>query len=134
MATALPQTPGYINFTPHGEKHQSSTLNAPFIVVNKGNLRVKILVRNILFIQAEHIYVRIYCGNNQNVLQRISLTSLLQELPRDSFLRVHRSFVVNLAYVDQWSKSAIYLKDHEIPIGRGRREAVLEKLGALSNG
>ncbi len=95
-----------------------------------GKLHVRLAVKDILYVQAEHVYARIYCSNQQRILQRISLSSLLSQLPADQFLQVHRSYVVNLDSVDSWSVELLFVDGTKIPISRNRRKEVIQRLEA----
>ncbi|MNY80875.1 LytTr DNA-binding domain protein [compost metagenome] len=51
----------------------------------------------------------------------------MQDLfPADRFLRVHKSFIINLQKVQQLDRNSIFLNGQQVPIGRNFREA-LEK-------
>jgi DNA-binding LytR/AlgR family response regulator len=66
--------------------------------------------------------------NDQKILQRVSIENLLTKLPAGRFLRVHRSFVVNLCCVDRWSSTKVIVSGVTIPIGRTRRDEVVRRL------
>lgn len=110
-------------------KH-SNRVNSPSssILIEDGKVQIRIAVENILFAKAEHVYVGIYFSNDQRVFQRGSLAGLLNQLPADQFLQVHRSYVVNLRWVESWTKDTISIGGKEIPISRARRSVVLERL------
>jgi len=101
------------------------------ILIEKGKLRVEIPVQNILFVKAEHVYSRIFFINNQQVLQRISLKKLLGQLPKDTFLRVHRSFLVNVDHVRKFNSTKVLIREAAIPIGRTWRGLVIPELREL---
>ncbi|MEM6770354.1 MAG: LytTR family DNA-binding domain-containing protein [Bacteroidota bacterium] len=98
------------------------------IEIEHGKLRVNIPVQNILFIKAEHVYSRIFFSNDQRVLQRISLDKMLAKLPQDRFLRVHRSYIINLAHVRKFNSTKVLVGEKVIPIGRTWRDQVIPKL------
>lgn len=114
-----------------GPSKQTSKGGYASIVVEKGKLQVSIAVENILFARAEHVYVNIFFSNNQRVVQRSSLSGLLGQLPNSEFLQVHRSFVVNLRWVESWTKETVTVGGKHIPISRSRRKDVLQRLALL---
>ncbi len=97
-------------------------------MIEKGKLRINIPVQNILFIKSEHVYCRLFFINNQKVLQRISLEKLLDKLPEDTFIRVHRSFLVNVNHISKFNHSKVMVGDTVIPIGRTWKEKVVPVL------
>jgi DNA-binding LytR/AlgR family response regulator len=50
-------------------------------------------------------------------------------LPRDSFIRIHRSFIVSVGKISAYSSDTISLGKYEVPISRSYREAVMKRLG-----
>jgi DNA-binding LytR/AlgR family response regulator len=95
------------------------------IIVEDGKLRLRVAVENILYAKAEHVYVGIYFSNEQRVIQRGSLAGLFVQLPANQFIQVHRSYIVNLRWVESWTKDTISIGGQEIPISRSRRQEVL---------
>lgn len=101
------------------------------ILIEQDKVRVQIPVQNILFIKSEHVYCRIFFTNDQQILQRISLEKLLVRLPQDGFLRVHRSYIINVEHVKKFSKKQVFIGETVITIGRTWREQVVPRLKAL---
>ena len=56
----------------------------------------------ILFLEADHIYVKVHTKSYGPIIQRNSLKELLELLPKDKFLQTHRSYIVNLEMVTSW--------------------------------
>lgn len=77
---------------------------------------------DILFIRSDGAYIEIVTLN-QTVVQRKLLKEIEQLLP-PSFIRVHRSYIINKAFVDHWTASVINIKGHEIPVSRQYRDNV----------
>lgn len=122
--------PGYM-----GPKRSPSdgpkSLSVHSIIIEKGKMRISIPIQNLLFVRAEHVYCRIFFSNDQKILQRVSIERLLSKLPAGKFLRVHRSFIVNLSYVEHWSGTEVIISGVTIPIGRTRRNEVVRRLKEL---
>ena len=55
----------------------------------------------------------------------------LEKLPADQFARVHRSYIVNLSRCNALDRHQVQLGKHQIPIGRGYREALFARLADL---
>lgn len=101
------------------------------LLIEKGSVTARIPVKNILFVRSEHVYCRIYFVNDQRLLQRISLESLLTKLPEDKFLQVHRSCAINVDFVRSFNSSRVFLGEVEIPIGRTWRVEAVARLRAI---
>ena len=57
---------------------------------------IRIHLDEILYIEGMKEYIRIHLRHKNPVMTLISLSSLENTLPRDRFMRVHRSFIINL--------------------------------------
>ena len=80
---------------------------------------------DILYLEADHIYVQVHTTAGQKILQRRSLTDLLEQLPAEQFVRTHRSFAVNIGQLSRWNKQYVYVHGKAVPLSRGRRKEVL---------
>lgn len=97
-------------------------------MIEDGNLEYDIPIDKILFIQSEHVYVRIHLSNQQSILQRKSLSVLEKELTAKNFLRVHRSYLVNLQAMTRFGHRLIVIGNHEIAVGRSYWKTVTDTL------
>lgn len=71
---------------------------------------------DIYLIKSDGAYIEIFTENS-TIVQRKLLKDILAELP-DSFVRVHRSFLVNANFVEQRNATSIIVKGHEVPVSR----------------
>jgi len=109
-------------------KYFSNKKETANITVFDGTTNHNILLKDILFLQSEHIYVQIHLKNNQTIVPRISLKDLLAKLPENQFIQTHRSFAINLQNVSSWDNEHIYLQEKTVPVSRSRKKAVLSYL------
>lgn len=75
---------------------------------------------DILFIRSDGVYIEIFTLR-EKLVQRKLLKDIAEELPA-SFIRVHRSYIVNSDYIDTRSAAAVIVRGHEIPVSRGFRK------------
>ena len=54
-------------------------------------------------------------------------------LPSDQFLRVHKSFIVNLFRIKNYSSKIVYLEDKEIPLSRNRKKDLEDSLEGIAS-
>lgn len=85
----------------------------------KSDYKIKrINFNNILYIEGMKEYVKVYTvHSNKPVLSLSSLKILEKRLPADKFMRVHRSFIVNLSMIDTIDRSRIVFGKNYIPVG-----------------
>ena len=96
-----------------------------FVPVDKKN--VKICLNEIVFIESKRDYVLIKTLNKE-VITHQTLTYMEERLPNPSFIRVHRSFIINTEMIESWSNNEIELPDIQIPIGRTYKREALKVL------
>lgn len=85
----------------------------------KSEYKIKrINFRNILYIEGLKEYVKVYTiHSDKPILSLSSLKTLETKLPAGKFMRVHRSFIVNLEKIDTIDRSRIIFGKKYIPIG-----------------
>lgn len=86
---------------------------------------VKVNHADILYVEGLKDYVKIYLTSQPKpLLSLISMRSMEEMLPSDVFIRVHRSFIVNLQRVEVMEKGQIVFGDKYIPISESYKERV----------
>ncbi len=89
-----------------------------------------ILFDDILYIEGLKDYVKIYLeGNPKPVLSLISLKSLEEDLPRERFMRVHRSYIIQKSKITSINKKRILIGEKQIPMGETYRKSFLSIIG-----
>jgi DNA-binding LytR/AlgR family response regulator len=97
----------------------------------KQNYRfVKINLSEILYLQAENNYTNLVTSEKK-FLFRTTLQLILRRLNDDRFMRVHRSYAVNMEYVTGFAEDSVSLGEEVIPISPKYREEFLGRFDAL---
>lgn len=104
-------------------------------VQNRGEM-VRLPIPSLDWLEADGEYVRLHCGE-ASFLWRNSLTSIVEELAGDGFIRIHRSFAINGDRLRAISRKhggvkVILESGIELPVGRRFRDQVNASL--LANG
>jgi two-component system, LytTR family, response regulator LytT len=96
----------------------------------KSDYKIKrINFQSILYIEGLKEYVKVYTlHSDKPVLSLSSLKILEIKLPADRFMRVHRSFIVNLEKIDTIDRSRIVFGKKYIPIGKQYKDKFQEFL------
>lgn len=92
-----------------------------FLLIKDKFMALKIPATEILWVKSDNVYVEIKTIEKQ-YLYRAKLTDIQSLLPNNTFVRVHRSFLVNKDHVDKTSIQAVYIKSEEIPVSKIYRE------------
>jgi len=98
-----------------------------FIYVNINKKNHKIVLENVLYIESLKDYVRIHTSEKKLVVKS-NIGQIYTKLPKNSFLRVHRSFIVNITKITAFTAHDIEIENIEIPIGSSYKSDVRSKL------
>ena len=86
-----------------------------------------IKVSNIVYIESEGEYVRMNMNDGTKVVTLFRLKNMENSLPAEMFMRVHRSYIVNLKCITGYTKGRIFLEnDDYVPIGDNYKETFLK--------
>jgi two-component system LytT family response regulator len=108
---------------------EADEFNEDFMFVRSDRKMVRVDLHDILFMESLGDYVKIHLMNGKTVVTRDSLSNLESSLPGENFIRVHRSYIVAMAQIDNYTSDTIGIGKHEITISRSYREEVMKKLG-----
>lgn len=78
---------------------------------------VKILFSEILYLESMDDYIRIHLEDKKPVLTLMSMKKMMDSLPQEEFLRVHRSFIVSTKKINSVRNKIIFINQFSIPIG-----------------
>ncbi|CAD0218267.1 LytR/AlgR family response regulator transcription factor [Chryseobacterium sp. JV274] len=97
------------------------TATDDYLFVKAERKMFKLYFKNILFIQGLKDYVIIHT-ENQKIITAVSIKAIQGQLPKDSFVRVSKSYIVNSKCIDSLDNNTIYIGMNEIPIGNIYRD------------
>lgn len=83
---------------------------------------VKVNLNDILFIEGLDDYIRIHQADHKNILTLTSLKSITEKLPPNEFMRIHRSYIVQLDKIEKIGRKNVEIAGREIPIGASYAE------------
>ncbi|MCM2302026.1 MAG: LytTR family DNA-binding domain-containing protein [Flavobacteriaceae bacterium] len=102
------------------------------IYVNINKKLVKIIIEDINIVEAKGDYVLIKLESGGNLIVHSTLKKINDKLPDDIFVQVHRSFVINIKKIVDIEESTIVVNRDVIPISRGNKSTLLQKLNIIS--
>ena len=93
----------------------------------KADYKVSLVkISEIVYLESEGEYVRIHTADGKTLTTLYRLKNMEAALPADSFMRVHRSYIVNLHRIAGYAKGRIFFSSDErdfVPIGENYRDA-----------
>ena len=108
------------------EQRKLSNEARDFIFVNVQKRKVKMLFSEILYIESQREYIKIVTTRGEYI-SKMSTNEIEELLPKDLFIRVHRSFIVSISKIESYTAEMLELHGISIPIGRGYKD-VIDKL------
>ncbi len=91
----------------------------------KADYKVSLVrIADIVYLESEGEYVRMHLADGSTITTLFRLKNMEAALPSDTFLRVHRSYIVNLRSIKSYVRGRIFLNDTDyVPIGENYKEA-----------
>ncbi|HPT21243.1 MAG TPA: LytTR family DNA-binding domain-containing protein [Bacteroidales bacterium] len=102
------------------ETRQEVTLGFLMVKVEYSTIRVNL--NDILYIEGLKDYVKIYSGSKP-LITKTTMKNIVEKLPADRFIRVHKSYIVSVDKINMIENSRIVIGNQRIPIGESFRVA-----------
>lgn len=107
---------------------QQQQAKAQFIMVHSEHKHHKIFLKDIIYIESMKEYVR-YHTEQGRIIELNSMKQLEKTLPKENFIRIHRSYIVATEQIQSYQNGNLILKAPlELPIGKTYKKSILEKL------
>ncbi|MCD6010664.1 MAG: pdtaR [Flavipsychrobacter sp.] len=97
------------------------------LFVKQTNNFVKVMLEDITYLESDRVYVTVHTVNNK-YLVRNTLQNYMELIGAKNFVRVHRSYVINVHHLTSINTDGITVAGQTIPIGKTYREALLSAL------
>ncbi len=107
----------------------------PFILSDRIFVRykekmIKIMLADILYMEADRNYSRIFTSSREYILS-VSLKNIEEKMSMQLFMRIHRSYLINITHVDEVFENHVMIEKKSVPIGVGMREQLMQRIQTL---
>ncbi len=109
-------------FSLQNSKPEQINSNNDFLFIKSEYKILRVKLNDIKYIEGMREYVRIHLINEKPIMTLLSMKVVEQQLPSDSFMRVHRSFIVNLKMITTIERNRIVFDKVYIPISEQHKE------------
>jgi two-component system LytT family response regulator len=100
--------------------------------VNVDYSLLKILFADIIYIEGLKDYVKIHLNSTTKpVVVRMSMKGLEDELSKEQFVRIHKSFIVSRKFITAVKKNSVFIGTTELPVGETYKEVIREITGRM---
>lgn len=100
------------------------------IFVRQSSSMVKIYIKDIFYIEAQRNYCKIFTNKKEHLLV-ITLKEMDEKLPSKHFLRVHRSYIINISQVSEILTTHLVISNKAIPLNKVMKDELLKRLQTI---
>ncbi|MFT3825132.1 MAG: response regulator [Chitinophagaceae bacterium] len=128
----------FSNFTGNSNNdtkpEQTTSFHAKeYMFVRDGYIFKKILFSELLYLESDANYVILHLRSQKKVMVRSTLNDFSGQLDPKAFVRIHRSYSVNIHHIDDISPTEVSIEGTKIPVGKSYREELFNALGIKEN-
>jgi two-component system LytT family response regulator len=98
------------------------------VFIKSGPQTYQVKISDILYLEKDGNYITVYL-KDKKILIRENMTDIFSIVPRDQFVRVHKSFVVAVKHITMIEVHQVIINGEKIPIGSTYRESLRARLG-----
>lgn len=107
----------------NGEDGVDEAVDKEYISIRADHKTSLVKIANIVYLESEGEYVRMHLNDGSKIVTLFRLKNMETALPSEQFMRVHRSYIINLACVTGYTKGRVFLEgDDYVPIGDSYKE------------
>ena len=101
----------------------SPVVQQDYISFRADRKMIKVALSDILYIESIKDYIKVYTVST-TIITKQSISSVEEMLPRDKFIRIHRSYIVALGRIESFNYELVWVAKQELPISRMYRHEV----------
>ena len=103
-----------------------------FIMIKSDKKLTKVFLKDIEYAEAYGNYIFIYRITGDRIMSKQTLTQFEEQLPRNEFIRIHKSFLLSLKAVNYLDGNEISVTSRKLPVGKVYRENLIKRLGKIN--
>lgn len=103
-----------------------------YFFVNVEYSLVKITIDDIVYIEGLKDYIKIHLhSTSKPVITRMPMKTIEEQLPAEKFIRIHKSYIVSIAFVTAIRKTSLFINTIELPVSDNYRDSITAITGKL---
>ncbi len=124
---AVQKALAYADLLKQASLSTSLEFTADFLFVRSERQYVKVALQDIFYIEGLKDYVILHLAE-QKIITAMNLKKIHGQLPLDFFIRVSKSYIVNVTHIQAFDNNNVTILDKEIPIGSSFRDAFFDRV------
>ena len=98
-----------------------------FMFVRSERKMIKIDYSSILYIESYSDYLKIHT-ESETIVTRETISAIEAKLPKRLFLRIHRSYIISIHFIQSFTNEHITINKQALPISRSYKKSILKQL------
>ncbi|MCK5637803.1 MAG: LytTR family transcriptional regulator [Flavobacteriaceae bacterium] len=96
-----------------------------YFFVKSGYKIQKIMVKEIIYVESMGDYIRFFL-DDKKVVVLLALSKIIKLLPKENFVQIHRSYIINLEKINFIQNNIISIGQYQLPISKSRKKELME--------
>lgn len=96
-----------------------------YFFVKSGYKIQKIMISEIIYVESMGDYIRFYL-DDKKVVALLSLSKIIDLLPSDKFIQIHRSYIISIEKINFIQNNIISLGQYQLPISKSRKKELMD--------
>jgi len=96
-----------------------------YFFIKTGYKIQKIIIDEIIYIESMGDYVRFFL-EDKKVVTLLSLSKIIELLPKEKFIQIHRSYIINFEKINFIQNNIISIGQYQLPISKSRKKELME--------
>lgn len=106
--------------------HQNDDTENQIFIKSKLNKK-RVNINEIKWVEAKGDYI-LMVTLDSNILILSSLKAFHDQLPKETFIRIHKSFLINIERIDRYNSKEVFISDRVFPVSRAKKKCLTEAL------
>ena len=98
-----------------------------YFFVKSGYKIQKIEIDQIIYVESMGDYIRFFL-EDKKVVALLSMSKIIQYLPEEKFIQIHRSYIINLEKINFIQNNIISLGQYQLPISKSRKKELMDMI------
>jgi DNA-binding LytR/AlgR family response regulator len=107
-----------------------ATVSIDHIFIKTEGKLVRLNNDDILYIESMGDYVKFVTTDKKYVTHN-TIKNLEDKVNKESFMKVHRSYIINISKIDDIRENDLYIKGNEIPVSKAHKPEVMKRLNII---
>lgn len=103
---------------------RNSTFEGEHLIIKSGVKNHRVIMADVLYIESLRDYIKVHTMDGKEFTSKNRISDMESTLPKDQFLRIHRSYIINTNRISAFSSGDIEVSGIELPVGASYKESV----------